>query len=161
MEKYIKANEGFKVLDRLMARIQRNKYYATQKMLDTAWSEWINVKTYENEKEFSAVDLRREIIENIPAYQNYSEHNDLISFCVCSEFFENLEKSNGKEIADFNEVIVVVEKEWLFDLIKKTENLKRDSDVKKFLQEEYTSEDSNYWYSDAILNRKIVSITFN
>ena len=37
MEKYIKADEGFGVLDILFARIQKADYQATQEMLDKAW----------------------------------------------------------------------------------------------------------------------------
>ena len=43
MEKLINANEGFGVLDRLFAKIQKNNYKATQQMLDEAWSEWIKL----------------------------------------------------------------------------------------------------------------------
>ena len=43
MEKYIKADEGFGVLDRLFARIQEAAYQATQEMLDKAWEEWRNL----------------------------------------------------------------------------------------------------------------------
>lgn len=43
MEKLINANEGFSVLDRLFAKIQKNNYKATQQMLDEAWSEWIKL----------------------------------------------------------------------------------------------------------------------
>lgn len=43
MEKLINANEGFDVLDRLFAKIQKNNYKATQQMLDEAWSEWIEL----------------------------------------------------------------------------------------------------------------------
>lgn len=40
MGKIIKANEGYIVLDRLMAKIQQNNYQATQQMLDETWAEW-------------------------------------------------------------------------------------------------------------------------
>lgn len=155
MEKYISSNDGFELLDRLMGKIQANNYHATQKMLDTAWSEWIQLKSV-NDKvaEYTSKDLiRKEIADDIPTYRNYSDHKDLISFCVCSEYFT--------DDANFNELIVVVEKRWLFNLIKETQNLKTDSEVRKFLQEEYTSEESKEWYDEAILNSKIVSISFN
>lgn len=155
MEKYISSNDGFEVLDKLMAKIQANNYHATQKMLDTAWSEWIKLRSV-NEKvaEYTSKDLRKkEIADGIPTYRNYSKHKDLISFCVCSEYFT--------EDANFDELIVVVEKRWLFNLIKKTQNLKTDSEVRKFLQEEYTSEESKDWYDEAILDGKIITISFN
>ena len=46
MEKLINANEGFGVLDRLFAKIQKNNYKATQQMLDEAWSEWSELLGY-------------------------------------------------------------------------------------------------------------------
>lgn len=40
MEKMINVNEGYAVLDRLMAKIQQNNYQATQQMFDETWAEW-------------------------------------------------------------------------------------------------------------------------
>lgn len=53
MEKYIKADEGFGVLDRLFARIQKADYQATQEMLDKAWEEWCRLSESDNGNRFT------------------------------------------------------------------------------------------------------------
>lgn len=53
MEKYIKADEGFGVLDRLFARIQKADYQATQEMLDKAWEEWRRLGESDNGNRFT------------------------------------------------------------------------------------------------------------
>lgn len=53
MEKYIKADEGFGVLDRLFARIQKADYQATQEMLDKAWEEWCRLGESDNGNRFT------------------------------------------------------------------------------------------------------------
>ena len=65
------------------------------------------------------------------------------------------------EESDFDEVIVVVERDWLFDLIKRTEDFRTDDEVLKFLREEYTSDDSIMWYYDALRKHKVVMVDFN
>lgn len=41
--KTIEAEKGYEVLDRLFTRIQKAGYHATQKMLDEAWQEWMEL----------------------------------------------------------------------------------------------------------------------
>lgn len=41
--KAIEAEKGYEVLDRLFTRIQKADYHATQKMLDKAWQEWMEL----------------------------------------------------------------------------------------------------------------------
>lgn len=41
--KAIEAEKGYEVLDRLFTRIQKAGYHATQKMLDKAWQEWMEL----------------------------------------------------------------------------------------------------------------------
>ena len=53
MEKYIKADEGFGVLDRLFARIQKADYQATQEMLDKAQDEWRRLGESDNGNRFT------------------------------------------------------------------------------------------------------------
>lgn len=45
--------------------------------------------------------------------------------------------------------------------IKRTENLRTDDKARRFLNEEYTSDDSSTWYEEAILANKIVMVDFN
>lgn len=53
MEKLIKADKGYEVLDRLFSRIQSNDYVATQNMFDKAWKEWCALAPVNIEKESS------------------------------------------------------------------------------------------------------------
>lgn len=94
-------------------------------------------------------------------YKNLSKHEDLISFNVCDGYLSYNPDTDEEEESDFDELTVVVVKNWLFDLIKKSENLKTDDEVRRFLQEEYTSDDSSHWYADALLRKKIVAVDFN
>lgn len=106
--------------------------------------------------------VRERILKEVSEakYQDYEKHRDLISFCVCDDFEYNADTGEMEE-SDFDEVIVVVEKDWLFDLIKRTEDFRTDDEVLKFLQEEYTSDDSIMWYYDALRKHKVVMVDFN
>lgn len=95
-------------------------------------------------------------------YQDFSLHKDLIAFSVCNGYFEWNPDAYTEEVADFNELLVVVEKDWLFQRIKmENENILTNEDARRFLQEEYTSDDSSIWYEEAILANKIVMVDFN
>lgn len=107
--------------------------------------------------------VRERILKEVAEakYQDYEKHRDLISFCVCDGYFDYNADTNEEEESDFDEVIVVVEKDWLFNLIKQDNNFKMDYEVRIFLQEEYTSDDSSTWYEEAILAHKVVMVDFN
>lgn len=107
--------------------------------------------------------VRERILKEVAEakYQDYEKHRDLISFCVCDGYFGYNADTDKEEESDFDEVIVVVEKDWLFDLIKRQNDFKMDYEVRSFLQEEYTSDDSSTWYEEAILAHKVVMIDFN
>lgn len=107
--------------------------------------------------------VRERILKEVTEakYQDYEKHRDLISFCVCDGYFEYNADTDEDEESDFDEVIVVVEKDWLFDLIERTEDFRTNDEVLKFLQEEYTSDDSSTWYEEAILAHKVVMVDFN
>lgn len=106
--------------------------------------------------------VRERILKEVAEakYQDYEKHRDLISFCVCDGYFRYNADTDEEEESDFDEVIVVVEKDWLFNLIKQTEDFRTDGEVLKFLQEEYTSDDSIMWYYDALRGRKVVMVDF-
>lgn len=78
------------------------------------------------------------------------EYKDLINFGVCSEYFSDCEEC---ENADFDEVIAIVDKEWLLKKIG------GDNPI-QFLKEEYTSDDSVEWYYDAIREKKLAMVAF-
>lgn len=98
--------------------------------------------------------VRQRVVLSIPEYLEFAEHRDLISFCICSEYFMDCEdEENGIE-ADFEEVIAIVEKDWLF-------NYMGVGDPLDYLQNEYTSDDSINWFDEAIRQNKIVMVGFN
>lgn len=107
--------------------------------------------------------VRERILKEVAEakYQDYEKHRDLISFCVCDGYFEYNADTDEEEESDFDEVIVVVEKNWLFDLIKHIKDFRMDYEVRSLLQEGYTSDDSGTWYEEARLAHKVVMVIFN
>ena len=98
--------------------------------------------------------VRQRIILSIPEYLEFWKHKDLIAFCVCSEYFMDCEDDENGIEADFNEVIAIVEKDWLFEYMDMEDPL-------DYLQNEYTSDDSIDWFDEAIRQNKIVMVGFN
>lgn len=95
-------------------------------------------------------------------YQDFSLHKDLTVFSVCNGYYEWNPDTYTEDVADFNELLVVVEKDWLYNRIKmENDNIVTDEDVQQFLQNEYTSDDSSDWYDAALMERKIVMVDFN
>lgn len=104
--------------------------------------------------------ILREVNNNY--YKDFAKHKDFVGFCICDEYFTWNNETSMEEETDFNELIVVVEKNWLFEKIKNdNKDIITDKDVRKFLQEEYTSDDSSEWYYAALTERKIVLVDFN
>lgn len=98
--------------------------------------------------------VRERILINMTPYKDYAEHKDLISFCVCSEYFMDWEDEDNGIEADFDEVIVIVEKNWLFNYMGMENPL-------EYLRNEYTSEDSIDWFDETIRQNKVVMVGFN
>ena len=101
--------------------------------------------------------VRKRILESVKPYTDFWKHKDLIAFCVCGEYFVYGEDMDREIEADFNEVIAVVEKDWLFKFMKKHEI----ENPLIYLQNEYTSDDSSVWFDEAVKKRKVVMIDFN
>lgn len=99
-------------------------------------------------------EVRERILIGLTPYTNFSEHKDLISFCVSSECFEDWEDEENDIEADFTELIVVVEKDWLFEYMGEENPL-------EYLKNEYTSSDSIGWYDEANRLGKIVMVAFH
>lgn len=96
-----------------------------------------------------------ESLRNFP----YADHDDLISFVVTYECFMDCEDVTEKP--DFNEVIAIVDKNWLFNKMKSEyDELNSDEDCRKFLMDEYTSDDSLTWFDDAAKENKLMMIAF-
>lgn len=99
-------------------------------------------------------EVRERILIGLTPYNDFEKHKDLIAFCVSSECFEDCEdEENGIE-ADFNELIVIVEKDWLFEYMDEENKL-------EYLKNEYTSDDSVEWYDEANRLGKVVMIAFH
>lgn len=95
-------------------------------------------------------------------YPYLSLYMDLVVFSICNGYLEWNPDTYTEEEADFNELLVVVEKDWLYNRIKmENDDIVTDEDVRKFLQDGYTSDDSSNWYKDALMERKIVMVDFN
>ena len=101
--------------------------------------------------------VRKRILESIKPYINFAEHKDLIAFCVCDEYFTYDFDLDRYIETDFNELVVIVEKDWLFNIMREDEI----TNPLNYLQNEYTSEDSIYWFNEAVEQRKVVMVDFN
>lgn len=98
--------------------------------------------------------IRERILTDITPYKGFPEHKDLISFCVCSECFMDYEDEDNGIESDFDEVVVIVEKDWLFRYMHMKNPL-------EYLKNEYTSDDSIDWFDEALRQNKVVMISFN
>lgn len=104
--------------------------------------------------------VRKRVLIGIKPYQ-ISEHKDLAAFCVDSEEFEDwdeIENNNGNLVSDFNEVVCVVEKDWLYEKIK---NECDTDNPLHYLQSVYTSDESYDWFIDAKEQGKLVMVSFS
>ena len=104
--------------------------------------------------------IKQRILNEMKPYKDFYLHKDLISFCVDSECFEDwgeiMEKNDGYPMADFSELTVVVEKDWLFSFMR-TNSINNPLD---YLQNEYTSDDSYEWFLAAKEAGKVVLVGF-
>lgn len=101
--------------------------------------------------------VRERVLDGIKPYMEFAEHKDLIAFCVCDGYFVYDCETDTEFETDFDEVVVVVEKDWLFELMEK-DGIDNPLD---YLQNEYTSDDSFFWFDEAVKNSKVVMVNFN
>ena len=101
--------------------------------------------------------VRKRILDSITPYMDFAKHKDLIAFCVCDGYFGYDVETDSEIETDFNELVVVVEKDWLFNLMKEYEI----ENPLYYLQNEYTSDDSVVWFDMAVEQRKVVMVDFN
>lgn len=106
--------------------------------------------------------VRTLVIEQCKPYKWKKDCEELISFRVGASKFTYDPENNSELKADFKEVAAIVPKDWLYALIKRTEFLPENTDeeVKNFLDNEYTYDDSEYWYDMAVKEEKIVAVDF-
>lgn len=95
-------------------------------------------------------------------YEYYpSDSGMFLTHKAALEHLRDNDYHDTDEESDFSELSVVVEKEWLFHFVKAKFDFKTDEEVRKYLQEEYTSDDSSEWYDEAIAANKVVMVNFN
>lgn len=102
-------------------------------------------------------EVRKRILESITPYKDFAEHKDLMGFVVGGEYFNYDYETDTELELDFDEVVVAVEKDWLFALMK-NDGIENPLD---FLQNEYTYDDSIEWFNKASMEGKIAVIEFN
>lgn len=101
--------------------------------------------------------VREKVISDMRPYMDFSAHKDLIAFTIGAEYFTYDSKADEELEADFGEVVVAVEKDWLFAvmLAEEIEN------PLEYLQNEYTWDDSFAWFESAKMAGKVVVVEFN
>lgn len=101
--------------------------------------------------------VRSKVMDNMKPYLDFAQHKDLVAFTVGAEYFTYDAEADKELEADFEEVVVAVEKDWLFESMK-------NDDIEnplEYLQNEYTWDDSFAWFSEAKIEGKIVVVEFN
>ena len=101
--------------------------------------------------------VRGKVLANMKPYLDFAQHKDLIAFTVGADYFTYDHETDKELEADFGEVVVAVEKDWLF-------NCMMEDDIKnplEYLQDEYTWDDSINWFENAKITGKIVVVEFN
>ena len=110
------------------------------------------------------IDIRKAIEDLLNPYLDYYKHNDLISFVIGREDTKQLYNESDAEylsldeyeqLVDFEEMIVFVEKDWLFDYMYSCGIF----NPREFLREEYVSEGVD-WFLRANEVNKVVHIWF-
>ena len=107
----------------------------------------------------------RAIKEHIDEYIAPTYTGDFVVITVCSEYFYEIAESrfeeNGIDIFEdspaIEEVSFVVNKKWLYDHMKKKCGIEKPD---KYLEEEYTSDDSFNWFCEAADKGMVFSIKY-
>lgn len=101
--------------------------------------------------------VREKVMTDMKPYMDFAEHKDLIAFTVGADYFAYDYETDMEYEADFEEIVVVVEKEWLFEHMKKS-GVENPLD---YLREEYVWDDSYEWFINAKAFGKVVTIEFD
>ena len=84
-------------------------------------------------------------------YLEFGKHEDLKALCVCPHADEETE-------SDYEELTFVVPKNWLEKFCKEKFEVE---DLDAFLQEQYTSEQSEIIFENALEERQLVLVDFD
>lgn len=101
--------------------------------------------------------VRKMVLDGIKPYLDFAQHKDLIAITVGADYFTYDSETDKELEADFGEVVVAVEKDWLFAVML-AEGIEDPLD---YLQNEYVWDDSFAWFTSAKMCGKIAVIEFN
>ena len=101
--------------------------------------------------------VREKIIDDIKPYKEFAEHKDLIAFTVGADYFTYDDETDTELEADFDEIVAIVEKDWLFEHMKRG-GVENPLD---YLRNEYVWDDSYEWFINAKAYGKVVVVEFN
>lgn len=101
--------------------------------------------------------VRSKVMDGMKPYLDFAQHKDLIAITVGADYFTYDSETDKELEADFGEVVVAVEKDWLFEHMKK-DDIGNPLD---YLQNEYTWDDSFVWFENAKTAGKVAIIEFN
>lgn len=100
--------------------------------------------------------VKEKVLSMIKPYNNFAEHKDLIAFSLGESYLCYDSEADTELEQDFEEVIVVVEKDWLFNHMRE----EGFENPLNYLQNEYTWDDSYEWFYKAVEENKIVMVDF-
>ena len=100
--------------------------------------------------------VRKKVMTDIKPYLDFGKHKDLVAITIGADYFTYDWEIDTDLVADFYEVVVGVEKEWLFNQMVE-EGI---DDPLDYLQNEYTWDDSITWFDNAKIDGKIAMIEF-
>lgn len=101
--------------------------------------------------------VRERVLKNMKPYTALAEHKDLVALTVGASYFNYDGEIDAELEADFDHIVAIVEKDWLFAIMLK-EEIENPLD---YLQNEYTWDDSFVWFENAKIEGKIVTVEFN
>jgi hypothetical protein len=101
--------------------------------------------------------VRERVMENMKPYLDFAKHKDLIAITIGADYFNYDSEADVELEADFGEVVVAVEKDWLFATML-AEGIEEPL---YYLQNEYTWDDSFVWFEDAKTSGKVAVVEFN
>lgn len=102
--------------------------------------------------------VREKILSEIMPYKDFAKHKDLVAFTVGADYFSYDYETDAELEADFEEVVAVVEKDWLFKYMTENDDIENPLE---YLQSEYTWDDSCVWFDEALAHNKLVVVDFN
>lgn len=99
-------------------------------------------------REWSKQTIRNIVKEN--CYVRFGDHEDLKALCICPFDEEDYK-------ADYQEMTYVVPVKWLKKVVKEEFKIE---DLELWLQEEYTSDESEVIFERALNERQVVMVDF-